>query len=68
MAQLLRLKEVIKLTSLSETSIYRKANDGTFPKPIKLNPPNGRSSAFVAEEVQQWIDERIAESRSAEVA
>jgi hypothetical protein len=32
----LRLPEVIRLTSLSKTSIYRQINAGRFPRPIKL--------------------------------
>jgi predicted DNA-binding transcriptional regulator AlpA len=68
MSRLLRVKEVIKMTSLSETSIYRRASEGTFPKPIKLNPPNGRSSAWISDEVEQWIEDRIAASRNEEAA
>jgi prophage regulatory protein len=68
MSQLIKLTEVIKLTGLSAPSIYKQAQQDKFPKPIKLNPPHGRSSAWVLEEVQQWIDDRIAASREDEAA
>lgn len=67
MSQLIKLSEVIKMTGLSAPSIYRCAAKKQFPKPIKLTP-NGRSSAWVLEEVQQWINDRITASRSEEAA
>ena len=67
MSQLIKLKEVIKLTGLSTSSVYRLAASGQFPAPLKLSP-GGRSSAWVLAEVQQWIDERIAASRNGEDA
>lgn len=30
------LKDLIEVTGLGRSSIYRRCNDGTFPKPIKL--------------------------------
>ncbi|WP_297813525.1 AlpA family transcriptional regulator [uncultured Methylophaga sp.] len=66
MSQLIKLPEVIKLTGLSSASVYRLAAAKKFPSPIKLSP-GGRSSAWVAEEVQSWIDERIAAARGGEV-
>lgn len=53
--QLLRLDEVIAITGKSRTGIYE---DTTFPRPVKIGP---RASAWVACEVQAWIDSRIAE-------
>ena len=63
--QILKLLEIKKDTGLSGSSIYRMAKAGTFPKPIKLGE---RSSGWIASEVEQWLNERIAASRNGEAA
>jgi prophage regulatory protein len=57
----LRLPEVMSRTGLSRTDIYRKMEDGAFPKVIPLGK---RSVAWRSDEIDAWIDERI---RMAEV-
>ena len=52
--QLLKLLDVVDLTGKSVTSIY---TDTDFPRPIKIG---SRSSAWVAQEVEEWIKRRIA--------
>ena len=54
----IRLPEVIKRTGYLRTSIYEKIAEGTFPAPIKLGP---RAVAWVSEEIDKWMDARIAE-------
>jgi prophage regulatory protein len=56
-AALLRISDVRRLTGLSDSAIYRAAQRGQFPKPLKLSE---RSSAWVEGEVRGWIAERIA--------
>lgn len=63
--QILKLTEIKKDTGLSGSSIYRMAKAGTFPKPIKLGE---RSSGWIASEVEQWLEDRIAASRTGEAA
>ena len=62
----IRLNEVISRTGYGRTSIYRKMEDGSFPKSIKLGGPPKDSSVFdcraiawIEEEVDQWIESRI---------
>jgi len=62
--QIRKLLAVKNTTGLSGSSIYRMASAGTFPKPIKLGE---RSSGWIASEVDQWLDERIAAARTGEV-
>ena len=64
----IRLPEVLSRTGYGRTSIYRKMEDGSFPKSIKLGgaPTNPckfdcRAIAWFEEEVEQWIDSRIDE-------
>lgn len=60
----IKLKEVIVLTGLSRSHIYALAQKDQFPKPVKLTE---RSSAWVAYEVQEWIESRI-QARNGEAA
>ena len=53
----LRLPAVINITGRSRSAIYR---DKTFPRPIRLGP---NTSAWIAEQVIQWCDARIADAR-----
>lgn len=59
-ARLERLPAVIARTGLSRTAIWRRAGDD-FPAPVRLGP---QTIAWVSDEVDQWIAERIAASRS----
>jgi prophage regulatory protein len=56
--RLLRLSEVLHLTALSRSSVYRLMEAGSFPASINLS---ARSVAWVEEEVQEWIQKRIEE-------
>ena len=61
MTKLLRLKQVTEATGLSRSSIYALAKVGRFPRPIKLTE---KASAWLEEEVREWIISRIARSRN----
>jgi prophage regulatory protein len=58
--RLIRIKEVAYQTQLSRSYLYKLAADGQFPKSVSL-VDGGASVAWVASEVQNWIDQRIAE-------
>lgn len=58
--QFLRISSVVKLTALSRSYVYALAAEGRFPKSVPL-VPGGTSRAWVLSEVQEWIDQRIAE-------
>ncbi|MGX5835748.1 dipicolinate synthase [Aeromonas piscicola] len=58
--KLLRLSEVLERTGYSRSWIYRLISDNSFPQPIKIG---SRSIAFVENEVEGWINQRIADSR-----
>lgn len=58
MTTLIKMPEVRAKTGLSRSHLYALAQQGEFPKPIKLSE---RSSAWVESEVQGWIDSRIAQ-------
>jgi len=60
-ASILRLPDVIKKTALSRSEIYDMIAKGLFPKQIKLTT---RSSGWIQSEVEQWVDDRVAERDS----
>jgi prophage regulatory protein len=64
MTKLLKLNTVIAVTGVSRSHIYALAQKGQFPKPVKLTE---RSSAWVASEVEEWIESRI-QARNTQVA
>ena len=62
----IRLNEVMSRTGYGRTSIYRKMEDGSFPKSLKLGGPpkdpnefDSRAIAWIEDEVDQWIESRI---------
>ncbi|WP_407733086.1 helix-turn-helix transcriptional regulator [Pseudomonas citronellolis] len=56
----IRIKEVLSITSLSNSDLYRRIAAGTFPAQINLGP---MTVVWVEEEVRAWMDSRIAEAR-----
>ncbi|MCT8973254.1 helix-turn-helix transcriptional regulator [Microbaculum marinisediminis] len=49
----------------SRSQLYRKIKDGTFPKPVPLGE---NRTAFVASEIDRWIEGRIAARDAADTA
>ena len=60
--RLLKLKEVMHLTALSRSTIYKYMKEGKFPLSVSLGE---RSVAWFGEEVNDWILEKIDERDSA---
>lgn len=56
--KLIRLKEVMQLTGLSRSSVYKHMQAGSFPKQVSLGE---RSVAWVESEVLCWVNQRISE-------
>ena len=50
--RILRLPEVIALTGLSRSSIYKRIDDGTFPRQVCLG---GRAVGWWEHEIQKWL-------------
>ena len=64
----IRLPEVLTRTGYGRTSIYRKMEDGSFPRSVKLDGPpkdpeafDSRAVAWIEHEVDQWMESRIGE-------
>lgn len=56
---LVTMTEVVALTRLSKSEIYRRIRAGTFPAPVKLG--GSQRIAFVKSEVCAWIGARISD-------
>jgi prophage regulatory protein len=56
-------RRVAAIVGLGKSSIYRKVQEGTFPKLIKLG--SARASGWISTEVDDWIDNQIRRSRKA---
>ena len=55
MMKLIKLREVMRITSLSRSTIYQAITDGRFPKPLRTG---ARGVAWVEQEVLDWIATR----------
>ncbi len=55
---LIRMPETMRRTGYGKA--YKLIAQGRFPKPVKIG---SRSIAFVESEIDEWINQRIAESR-----
>ena len=56
----LRLPEVQTRTGLARSTIYVRLDQRCFPRPVSLG---ARAVGWIEAEVDEWIRERIAESR-----
>ncbi|EPE4789088.1 AlpA family transcriptional regulator [Shewanella sp. KCT] len=60
----LRLKEVMSLTGLGRSTIYKFMADKTdFPKSVPLG---GRAVAWVESEIEEWMESRLSMRDNAE--
>ncbi|MBZ5875242.1 helix-turn-helix transcriptional regulator [Chromohalobacter israelensis] len=54
----LKLKDVMHLTGLGRSTVYKYISESRFPKPVTLGE---RNVAWVEDEVQEWMLEKIAQ-------
>lgn len=65
--KILRIKQVIEMTTLGRSTIYKYIKEGTFPKQIKMG---ARASGWLQADVENWIltrrcrDQVVQEGRS----
>ncbi|ELJ8537424.1 TPA: AlpA family transcriptional regulator [Vibrio cholerae] len=58
--RLIRFREVLAMTGLSRSSMYRFIEENQLPTQVQLG---GRAVAWVESEVQEWIAQRITNRR-----
>lgn len=59
---ILRRRQVEARTGFPRSTLYLKISQGEFPRPIKIG---ARAVGWVAAEVDNWLEEKIKESRGA---
>lgn len=57
-SRIIRKPELMGIIGLSDVTIWRLEKAGKFPKRIRLG---GNSTGWLANEIQQWIDQKAAE-------
>tara|TARA_Y100001938_G_C8043396_1_gene407455 strand:+ start:68 stop:277 length:210 start_codon:yes stop_codon:yes gene_type:complete len=55
--KILKCKDVLQITSLSTSTMYRMIQDNRFPAPIKLST---HAAGWIESEVYEWISEQMA--------
>lgn len=56
--KVIRLQQVMEMTGLGHSTVYKYVSENWFPKPISLG---GRSVGWLESEVKEWILDRIEE-------
>ena len=54
--RIIRLSEVLKMTGLGRSTMYKYVSEDTFPKPVPLGE---RCVGWVESEVLDWIADKI---------
>lgn len=57
---ILRLPIVKARTGLSRSTIYLRAAEGTFPRPVSLG---ARAVGWLESEIESWLSSRVEQSR-----
>jgi prophage regulatory protein len=65
--RILRLKQVENRTGLKRSTIYNRISLGTFPKQISLGGYGDRAIGWLESEINDWIQQRITNSRHEEM-
>ncbi|QET03798.1 AlpA family phage regulatory protein [Cupriavidus pauculus] len=55
--ELIRLPTVLQIAGISRPQVYVLMRRGRFPQGVKL----GRATAWVRKEINDWVQQRIAE-------
>ena len=53
---MIRIREVMDVTGLSKTTIWRRVRDHEFPTPLKLGGDTSRTVGWREEDVEAWLD------------
>ena len=56
--KVIRLHQVMEMTGLGRSTVYKYVSESWFPKPISLG---GRSVGWLESEVVEWVMARVSE-------
>lgn len=52
----LRMKDVTEIVGMHRSTIYKRINEGSFPKAISIG---GRSIRFLESSIRQWMSKNV---------
>ncbi|MGF6230707.1 putative DNA-binding transcriptional regulator AlpA [Inquilinus ginsengisoli] len=55
MEEIIRVDEVVRITGMPVSTLYRWIEEGRFPRQVKLGP---RAVGWYRREVKEWADNR----------
>ena len=55
MKRMLRIKDVIKITAMSNSTIYELIKSNDFPRPKRIGK---RAVGWLENDIQNWVDSR----------
>ena len=58
MERIMRIPEVVEVTGLSKTTIWRRVKSRDFPAPVRLGSLATRSVGWREGEIKRWLDSR----------
>lgn len=58
MERILRIPEVVEITGLSRTTIWRRVKSGDFPAPVRLGSLGTRSVGWRESAIREWLESR----------
>ena len=58
MERIMRIPEVVEVTGLSKTTIWRRVKSGDFPAPVRLGSLATRSVGWYQAKVDGWLEKR----------
>ena len=61
--QLIALPEVIRISGISKSEIFRRVKEGKFPAPARIG--DGRCTRWEMGEIQSWVRSRLDERGAA---
>lgn len=57
--KLLKMKDVTQIVGMHRSTIYKRINEGSFPKAVSIG---GRSIRFLESSIQQWMLKHVQPS------
>ena len=59
---ILRWRDVVPMVGLSRVTIWRRMQEGDFPKPVRLGGPKSRAVGWRRSDVETWLSDLSSSS------
>jgi prophage regulatory protein len=58
---IIRMKKLVEKVGLGKSTIYRKIQEGSFPKPFTIG--DSKATGWLESDIDAWIQQHIAARR-----